>query len=90
MIPYHFLGVTSQGVDATMTLNDYHLATPGLTDRRAEAVAAVSRVGQRVDGACWIDVAAPSYPTDLPGGLSYTCRDGPTRPNGASYSARSR
>ena len=51
--------------DATITLNDHHLATVGLSARRAEAVVAVRKAVQDMDGAGWIDVEAQPFPPDL-------------------------
>jgi hypothetical protein len=53
--------------DATITLNDHHLAAAGLTSRKAEAVEAVRQAVERMDGAHWIGVDAQSYPQELPG-----------------------
>jgi hypothetical protein len=44
------------GFDATIALNDRHLAAAGLTGRQAEAAAAVRRAVQRMDGAGYIDI----------------------------------
>jgi hypothetical protein len=49
-----------RGFDTTITLNDHHLAAAGMTDRKAEAVEAVRRAVERMDGAHWIGVAAQS------------------------------
>jgi hypothetical protein len=46
--------------DATITLNDHHLSTSGLSG--PEAVIAVRQAIERMNGAGWIDVAAWSYP----------------------------
>jgi hypothetical protein len=51
--------------DATITLNDHHLTTSGLS--APEAVTAVRQAVERMDGAGWIDVAAWSYPPATPG-----------------------
>ena len=51
--------------DATITLNDHHLSTAGLSG--PEAVTAVRQAVERMVGAGWIDVAACSYPPDTPG-----------------------
>jgi hypothetical protein len=53
--------------DATITLNDHHLVSTGLTDRPAEAVAAVRRAVERMGGAGWINVEAQSFPPHIPG-----------------------
>ena len=55
------------GFDATITLDDHHLDTAGLSDREAEATAAVREAVERMEGAGWIDVEAQSYPPELPG-----------------------
>ena len=51
--------------DATITLNDHHLATVGLSSRKAEAVVAVRTAVECMDGAGWIDVEAQPFPPDL-------------------------
>jgi hypothetical protein len=43
--------MTHRRFDATITLNDHHLAAASLADRPAEAVAAVRRALDRMDGA---------------------------------------
>jgi hypothetical protein len=53
--------------DATITLNDHHLDTAGLSDRKYKAVVAVREAVGRMEGAHWIDVDAESYPPDAPG-----------------------
>jgi hypothetical protein len=53
--------------DATITLNDHHLAAASLTDRPAEAVAAVRRAVERMPGAGWINVEAHYFPPHTPG-----------------------
>jgi hypothetical protein len=53
--------------DATITLNDRHLDTVGLSDRKYKAVAAVREAVARMEGASWIDVEAESYPPGAPG-----------------------
>jgi hypothetical protein len=57
--------MTQAAFDATITLNDHHLATSGLSG--PEAVAAVRHAVECMDGAGWIDVEAQSYPATLPG-----------------------
>jgi hypothetical protein len=59
--------MTHGGFDATITLNDHHLAKAGLTAHADAAVAAVRRAVETMDGAGWIGVAAQSYPPELPG-----------------------
>ena len=55
------------GFDATITLNDHHLAAAGL-DRTADvAIAAVRQAVGSIYGAGWIDVEAHSYPAKLAG-----------------------
>jgi hypothetical protein len=53
--------------DACITLNDHHVTTAGLSDRKTEAVAAVRHAVEQMAGAGWIDVEAHSYPATLPG-----------------------
>ena len=53
--------------DATITLNDHHLAVAGLSDRRAAVVEAVRQAVDRMEGAGWIDVEALSYPLGCQG-----------------------
>jgi hypothetical protein len=56
-----------QEFDATITLNDHHLAAAGMTDRPPAAVAAGREGVRRMEGAGWIDVEAQSYPPHAPG-----------------------
>jgi hypothetical protein len=64
----HNAGMTRAGFDAMITLNDRHLAAAGLTGHPAEAVAAVRRAVQRVDGAGYIDIEEQSgRPPHWPG-----------------------
>jgi hypothetical protein len=56
------------GFDATITFNDHHLDTAGLSDRKYKAVAAVQEAVAWMEGAGWIDVEAESYP---PGGAGW-------------------
>src|SRR5208337_2744330 len=51
--------------DATITLNDHHLATAGLSG--PEAAAAVRHAVEQMPGGGWIDVEAQPYPPELPG-----------------------
>jgi len=51
--------------DATITLNDHHSATAGLSG--PEAAAAVRHAVEQMPGAGWIDVEAQPYPPELPG-----------------------
>ena len=57
--------MTHPAFDATITLNDHHFATTGLSG--SEAAATVRQAVERMDGAGWIDVEAQSYPAGLPG-----------------------
>ena len=50
--------------DATITLNDHHSATAGLSG--PEAAAAVRHAVEQMPGAGWIDVEAQPYPPELP------------------------
>jgi hypothetical protein len=52
--------------EATITLNDHHLDTAGLSDRKCKAVAAVREAIARMEGAGWIDVEAESFPPGAP------------------------
>ncbi len=56
--PAHAPATVHGGFDATITLNDHHLAAAGLTGRKAEAVEAVRQAVERMEGAGWIGVDA--------------------------------
>ena len=58
--------MTYPGFDATITLNDHHLESAGLTGRHAEAVVAVRQAVEAMSGAGWIDVEAQTWPPDTP------------------------
>jgi hypothetical protein len=62
--PRHYPGMD---FDATITINDHHLATAGMTNRPAEAVAAVRRAVEHMPGAGWINVEAQYFSPNLPG-----------------------
>jgi hypothetical protein len=66
-MPAQALAMTHGGFDATITLNDHHIATACLTDRPAEDVVAVRRAVERMDGAGWINVEAQSFPSHILG-----------------------
>lgn len=51
--------------DAIITLHKSHLVAAGLSGRDADAVAAIRTAVEAIDGACEIDVAAYSFPTQL-------------------------
>jgi len=53
--------------DATITLNDHHLAAAGLSERKLKVVAAVREAVAQMKGAGWIDVEAESYPPGTAG-----------------------
>ena|ERR1700712_2229020 len=55
------------GFDATIMLNDHHLAAAGLAHTPDVAIAAVRQAVGSIDGAGWIDVEAHSYPAELAG-----------------------
>jgi hypothetical protein len=57
------------GFDATITLNDHHLAAAGLAHTPDVAIAAVHQAVEHVDGAGWIDVEAHSCPAELAGSV---------------------
>jgi hypothetical protein len=55
------------GFDATIMLNDHHLADAGLAPTPDVAIAAVRQAVGSIYGAGWIDVEAHSYPAKLAG-----------------------
>jgi hypothetical protein len=73
IFPRHGLYMTIT-FDACIMINDHHLATAGLTGRRAEAVAPVRTAVQGMDGAGWIDVEAQYFPPhQAPWVVLYEC-----------------
>jgi hypothetical protein len=73
------------GFDATITLNDHHLAAAGLSDKPGEAVAAVRQAVQCMDGAGWIDVEAHYFPPTLPGWVILYARGQSVMPETAEW-----
>jgi hypothetical protein len=59
--------MTTTSFDATITLNDHHLAIAGRSTPKADAVAAVRMAIEQMDGAGWIDVEAQPFPPELAG-----------------------
>jgi hypothetical protein len=76
--------------DATITLNDHHLAAAGISINPAEAVAAVRRAVECMAGAGWIDVEAHSYPVKLPGWVILYPPGHPVAPDTADWPERIR
>jgi hypothetical protein len=75
--------------DASITLNDHHLAMAGRSTPKADAVAAVRMAIEQMDGSGWIDVEAQPYPPEMAGWVILYRPGRSDRPDTAAWRALS-